>query len=70
MSQRMSEDCHLYRHSNYQSMIAAQALSMNQSFKIVTVPTGSGKTWIEGLIAKYYCLKSKSVTVIEPNERL
>jgi ERCC4-related helicase len=35
-----------YRHCDYQSMIAACALSLEKSFKIIVVPTGSGKTWI------------------------
>jgi len=42
----MSVECELYKHSNYQAMIAASALSLHQPFKVVVVPTGSGKTWI------------------------
>lgn len=36
----------------------------------MTAPTGSGKTWIQGLIAKYYCCQGKGVTIVEPNEIL
>lgn len=36
----------------------------------MTAPTGSGKTWIQGLIAKYYCLNGQRVTVVEPNQTL
>lgn len=38
--------------------------------RVVELPTGSGKTWIQGLIAKYYCLQNKKVTIIEPNKNL
>jgi reverse gyrase len=34
------------------------------------MPTGSGKTWIQGILAKYYCLAGKTVTIIEPNDFL
>ncbi len=36
----------------------------------MTSPNGSGKTWIQGLIAKYMCQKNQGVTVVEPNEDL
>jgi superfamily II DNA or RNA helicase len=38
--------------------------------KVIEIPTGAGKTWIYGLIAKYFCSLGKSVTVIVPNENL
>jgi 16S rRNA A1518/A1519 N6-dimethyltransferase RsmA/KsgA/DIM1 with predicted DNA glycosylase/AP lyase activity len=34
------------------------------------MPTGSGKTWVQGIISKYYCKLGKRVTIIEPNEDL
>jgi len=34
------------------------------------MPTGSGKTWIQALIAKYFLKKEKSVTIVEPNNTL
>jgi superfamily II DNA or RNA helicase len=34
------------------------------------MPTGSGKTWVQALIAKYFMLKEKPVTIIEPNDNL
>ena len=45
-------------------------LSHNQDFTIVVSPTGSGKTWIMGLIAKYFCNQGRKVVVVEPNENL
>jgi ERCC4-related helicase len=68
ISKSLSESDEGYRHSEYQSMIAACSLSSDKAFKIISVPTGSGKTWIQGLISKYYCLKDQPVTIIEPNE--
>jgi superfamily II DNA or RNA helicase len=38
--------------------------------KVVEIPTGAGKTWVYALLAKYFCSKGKSVTVIVPNEEL
>ena len=35
-----------------------------------SVSTGSGKTWMQGLIAKYHCEQGKRATVVEPNELL
>lgn len=34
------------------------------------MPTGSGKTWVQGLLAKYYCNQGKRVTIIEPTTLL
>lgn len=34
------------------------------------VPTGSGKTWIQGLVARYFCDNGKKVIVVEPTETL
>ena len=33
-------------------------------------PTASGKTWIQGLVSKYFCNKGMSVTILEPSEQL
>lgn len=57
ISKDMNDNGDTYRHSDYQCMIAACATSMMNHFKIVVVPTGSGKTWMQGLIAKYHCLR-------------
>ena len=37
---------------------------------IVVSPTGSGKTWVQGLIAKYLCEQGQRVIIVEPNEQL
>lgn len=34
------------------------------------MPTASGKTWIQGLIASYYIDSGEKVTLIEPNNLL
>jgi hypothetical protein len=34
------------------------------------MPTGSGKTWIYAILAKYFSSLGKTVTVIVPNENL
>jgi Type III restriction enzyme, res subunit len=70
LSKRVSEDVEGYHHCEYQAAVAAIALSHSNPFVVVVSPTGSGKTWIQGLIAKYYCNHSKRVTVVEPNEIL
>lgn len=46
ISKKISLDVEQYRPCNYQSAIAAIALSQNSQFTIVISPTGSGKTWI------------------------
>ena len=66
----LSEEIDLYKHCEYQAMIAACILSQKAKFIIATVPTGSGKTWIQGLIAKYYCTKGEIVSIVEPNDTL
>lgn len=68
LSKSISEEVKEYRHSDWQSAIAAIVLSHNSRFKIVVSPTGSGKTWIQGIIAKYYCSIGKRVVIIEPNK--
>ena len=56
LSKEMSQELEVYRHCEYQSMIAAAVISQESNFIIATVPTGSGKTWIQGLVARYFCL--------------
>lgn len=41
-----------------------------QKFIIATMPTGSGKTWVQGLLAKHYCMHGSNVAIIEPNDTL
>lgn len=55
LSKDLSEKIIQYKHCKYQCAISAVILSHNDPFLIVICPTGSGKTWIQGLIAKYYC---------------
>ena len=57
ISHDLSENIGIYRHCEYQSMIAAAIVSQVKDFVVATVPTGSGKTWIQGLVAKYFCLR-------------
>jgi ATP-dependent helicase YprA (DUF1998 family) len=55
LSQAISDDVTLYRHCDYQAAIAGVVISNDAPFRVVTSPTGSGKTWIQGIIAKYFC---------------
>lgn len=70
LSREVSDEVQEYRHSEYQAALAAIALSQRKQFVIVVSPTGSGKTWMQGMIAKYFCRLGKKVTVVEPNELL
>lgn len=70
LSKLVSEEVDGYRHCEYQAAVAAIAASHPDQFIIVVSPTGSGKTWMQGLIAKYHCEQGKQVTVVEPNELL
>lgn len=70
LSKMITEKISEYRHSDFQAAIAGVVLSHICDFKIVISPTGSGKTWIQGIVAKYYCSLGKKVVVVEPNESL
>ena len=70
LSNAVSEMHEEYRHNHLQAAIAGVCLAQPENFIIVSSPTGSGKTWIQGLIAKHYALKGERVTVVEPNEQL
>ncbi len=59
-----------YRHSDYKAAIAGVILSNAAAVTVAVAPTGSGKTWIQGLVAKYYCRLGKKVVVVEPSEML
>ena len=52
LSRRVSDEVQEYRHCDYQAAIAAIAFSQKKPFVVVVSPTASGKTWIQGLIAK------------------
>lgn len=69
-SMTISEEVEYYSHCDYQTAIASIVLASNELFTIVVSPTGSGKTWIQGLIAYYHCIKGEEVTIVEPNEAL
>ena len=69
-SQKIKEKCEGYVHSLYQCAIAAITVSNQDLVKIVELPTASGKTWIQALIAQHFLSQGKKVTVIEPNETL
>jgi superfamily II DNA or RNA helicase len=60
----------MYRHSPYQAAVAALIASIPKNFTVVTMPTGSGKTWVQGILSKYYCNKGQTITIIEPTEAL
>jgi superfamily II DNA or RNA helicase len=70
LSLNVSDEAGDYRHSELKAAIAGILVSNNKQFTIVISPTGSGKTWIQGLLAKYYCQQGKRVVVIEPNVQL
>ncbi|KEJ82398.1 hypothetical protein OXYTRIMIC_115 [Oxytricha trifallax] len=48
-------------------MIAATLSSSNSRITLVEMPTGSGKTWVQALLASYYATQNKQVTIVEPN---
>lgn len=50
--------------------MAGIALSKPKLLIVVVAPTGSGKTWVQGLIAKYYCRRDMKVTIVEPSDTL
>ena len=62
--------CPLYVHSPYQSFVAATVISSHSQTRVVEMPTGSGKTWVYAIIAKYYSKQGKSTAVIVPSEIL
>ena len=70
LSKHMSEEVEGYHHCEYQAAVAAISLSCHDPLIVIVSPTGSGKTWMQGLIALYHCSQRRSVTVIEPNEVL
>lgn len=51
-------------------MVAAVVASHKHSFIVAVAPTGSGKTWMQAILAKYFCDQGKRVTVVEPNDTL
>ena len=61
----------LYKHDPYQVTIAAILVTLDRHFSICTLPTGSGKTFIIGLLYQYYKKHlKKSVIAVVPNEKL
>ena len=70
LSKEVAGEVEDYRHSDLQACIASVVLSHQQDITVVISPTGSGKTWIQGLVAKYFCSMGKKVVVVEPNEML
>ena len=58
----------LYKNDVYQATIAACIIALNGKFTLATIPTGSGKTFIIGLLYQYYKQEEdKSVTTVAPS---
>ena len=55
-----------YRHNEFQGAVAGACISVGASLTIVVQPTGSGKTWVQAPIAKYFCSQGKRVLLVEP----
>ena len=55
-----------YSHSPYQCAVVAVAASTSNLVRIVEMQTGSGKTWVQGLLAVFYANLGMKVTIIEP----
>lgn len=55
ISESISDDIESYKHCYYQSAVAGIIANNDEQFIVVTMPTGSGKTWIQGIVAKNYC---------------
>lgn len=70
LSALLEQECETYSHSLYQCAVAAIAVSQQELARVIEMPTGSGKTWVYALIAKYYLKLGKRVTIIEPNNAL
>lgn len=64
------DQVHEYRHNMYQLAIAGACISQHSNLTVVVAPTGCGKTWMQALIAKYFCRAGKRVLLVEPNEQL
>ena len=44
----------LYKHDPYQATVAACVISLNQDLAFLTLPPGSDKTFVIGLLFNYY----------------
>ena len=55
LSEEMSKEVEGYHHCEYQAAVSAICLSNQDPLLVVVSPTGSGKTWMQGLIALYHC---------------
>jgi superfamily II DNA or RNA helicase len=51
----MARDVEDYRHCEYQAAMAAIIASRPGKVTVAVAPTGSGKTWVQGLVAKHFC---------------
>jgi superfamily II DNA or RNA helicase len=67
LSTELEKECRYYQHCIYQCAVAGISDSQKEQARVIEMPTGSGKTWVQALIAKYYLAKGKKVTIIEPN---
>ena len=47
--------------------MAANLVNQDQEITVAELPTGSGKTFIAGLLAKYYVNKGNKVAVVTCN---
>ena len=55
LSQVMARDVEDYRHCEYHAAMAAIIASRPGKVTVAVAPTGSGKTWVQGLVAKHFC---------------
>jgi superfamily II DNA or RNA helicase len=70
ISEEAERECDLYTHDEYQAAVAGIVISHNSPFILVQMATASGKTFIQGLIAKYFVGRGMNVLILEPNDDL
>ena len=70
VSEALSQLCKSYKHNLYQCVVACILFEFKEFPLVAVLPTGSGKTWIQGILALYHLQQDQKVTLIEPNIKL
>ena len=70
LSKEMYEQIDKFLTNHFQSFAAAKIAAADRGITVASIPSGSGKTYIAALLAKYYQKRDKKVAIVTTEEFL
>ena len=66
----LSDNCNSFCENAFQTLAATQIVSSTLTTTVAILPTGTGKTFVAAIIAKYYQKRSKKAVIVTSHQLL